>query len=94
MKKKNIVFVLCLIFALGFLFMPQEGRNAEAASRTRLSSTSLKVVPGKTEKLRIYGRRGRKVVWTSSLGREWKAYGFKGRYINDHSEGGVSETSL
>ena len=43
MKKKNIVFVLCLIFALGFLFMPQEGRNAEAASRTRLSSTSLKV---------------------------------------------------
>ena len=66
MKKKNIVFVLCLIFALGFLFMPQEGRNAEAASRTRLSSTSLKVVPGKTEKLRIYGRRGRKVVWTSS----------------------------
>ena len=64
--KKNIVFALCLIFALGFLFMPQEGRNAEAASRTRLSSTSLKVVPGKTEKLRIYGRRGRKVVWTSS----------------------------
>lgn len=50
--KKNIVFALCLIFALGFLFMPQEGRNAEAASRTRLSSTSLKVVPGKTEKLR------------------------------------------
>ena len=32
MKKKNIVFALCLIFALGFLFMPQEGRNAEAAS--------------------------------------------------------------
>ena len=66
MKKKNIVFVLCLIFALGFLFVPQEGRNAEAASRTRLSSISLKIVPGKTEKLRIYGRRGRKVVWTSS----------------------------
>ena len=41
MKKKNIVFALCLIFALGFLFMPQGGRNAEAASRTRLSSTSL-----------------------------------------------------
>ena len=33
MKKKNIVFVLCLIFALGFLFMPQEGRNAEARQR-------------------------------------------------------------
>lgn len=31
--------------------MPQEGRNAEAASRTRLSSTSLKVVPGKTRNL-------------------------------------------
>lgn len=66
MKKKNIVFALCLIFALGFLFVPQKGGNVEAASRTRLSHTSLKLVPGKTEKLTVYGRKGRKVIWTSS----------------------------
>lgn len=66
MKKKNIVFAFCLILALGFLFVPQKGRNVEAASGTRISHTSLKLVPGKTEKLKVYGRRGRKVVWTSS----------------------------
>lgn len=49
-----------------FFSCHRKAENAEAASRTRLSSTSLKVVPGKTEKLKIYGRRGRKVVWTSS----------------------------
>ena len=66
MKKRNMFLVLCLSLVMGFLFMPQKGGQVEAASKMRISHSSIKMVPGKTEKLKVYGKNGRKVVWTSS----------------------------
>lgn len=66
MKKKNVFFITCFILLMGFFMMPKGTVDAQAATRTRLNYTSIKMAQGKTTKIKVLGRRGRKVKWTSS----------------------------
>ena len=66
MKKKNIFFITCFILLMGFFVMPKGTMDTQAATRMRLNYTSLKMAQGKTTKIKVLGRNGHKVKWTSS----------------------------
>lgn len=66
MKKKNILFITCFILLMGFFVMPNGKMDTQAATRTRLNYSSLKMAQGKTKQITVLGRRSRKVTWTSS----------------------------
>ena len=66
MKKKNIFFITCFILLMGFFVMPSTKLTTQAAIKTRLNYTSIKMAEGKTRQIKVLGRRGRKVKWTSN----------------------------
>lgn len=66
MKKKNVFLITCFILLMGFFVMPKGTMDTQASTRTRLNYTSLKMAQGKTTKLKVLGRNGRKVKWTSN----------------------------
>lgn len=66
MKKTKLFFVTCFIFLMGFFIIPTGKTDAQAATRTRLNYTSVKIAQGKSRQIKVLGRRGRKVTWTSN----------------------------
>ena len=66
MKKKNILFITCIILLMGFFVTSKGVLNVQAATRTRLNYTSVKIAQGETKQVKVLGKRGRKVKWTSN----------------------------
>ena len=66
MKKKNILFITCIILLMGFFVTSKGVLNVQAATRTRLNYTSVKIAQGETKQVKVLGMRGRKVKWTSN----------------------------
>ena len=66
MKKKNIFLMTCFILLMAFFVIPKGTINTQASTRTRLNYTSLKMAQGKTTKIKVIGKNGRRVKWTNN----------------------------
>lgn len=66
MKKRRLFFFTCFLLLMGFFLIPGGKAEVQAATRTRLNYTSVKIAQGKVRQIKVLGRRGRKVRWSSS----------------------------
>lgn len=66
MKKGKLFFFTCFLLLMGFFLIPGGKAEVQAATRTRLNYTSVKIAQGKVRQIKVLGRRGRKVRWSSS----------------------------